>query len=401
MKAIREAIARMLKRFKSWLANSRSFLFSRYTKDAQETQEPEKSLIELPQEVRTKLVDTIENLPDNPAEQKAIANVLDKAYTRWQDNPEGGYNSVVILSSPVTSVCRILSDTLQEWTEEKQVKLQILPLTARPDEIESIKLKLEHYLAPRNTKHDPAQKEPEVIVIPNLSWCFLRSLEGLAGIEYLQSLLSNDAENRFWIIGAGQVGWQYLNNVCSLEAYCEEVFTVPEIAAEDLQEWFTPVLKNLQIIFEEARIDKQLLDGEKDNKTNYFERLATVSRGISTIAVQFFLKSIHSQEEDDDDDEEETQQEVLIAQTPKVPDLPDLESADRYLLYSLLLHGDLTISGLAESLGDLAAEVHARVQILRRQGIVKQKDRIIKINPIYYPKLKQELARNNFIINRQ
>ena len=91
----------------------------------------------------------------------------------------------------------------------------------------------------------------------------------------------------------------------------------------------------------------------------------------------------------------------LIAQTPKLPKLPTLESVDRYLLYSLLLHGDLTLSTLAASLGDEEAEVQARVQVLRQQGVIEQRNRVLKINPIYYLQLKRELAANNFIINRQ
>ena len=82
-------------------------------------------------------------------------------------------------------------------------------------------------------------------------------------------------------------------------------------------------------------------------------------------------------------------------------DLPTLESADQYILYALLLQDDLTISALAESLGDVEWEVLARVQILCRQGVIEKQDEIIKINPTYYPKLKQYLASNNFVISRK
>ena len=86
---------------------------------------------------------------------------------------------------------------------------------------------------------------------------------------------------------------------------------------------------------------------------------------------------------------------------PSLPGLPPLEPDDQFILYSLILHGDLTISALAESLGDEQSEVQARVQILRRQGVIEQKDKVLKINPIHYPALKQELANNNFIIHRE
>ncbi len=395
-----KAVTRILERFKSWLAKQRSFLFSRYTKDSQETQEPERSLLELPPEEKKKLLDAVENLPSNPTDQKAIAEAIDQAFTRWQEDPSNEDNSIVILSSPVTAVSRILAETLEDWTQQKQLSLKLLPVTARPDEIVSIKAKLEHYL---QSPASDASQQPEVIVIPNLNWCFLRSLEGLEGIEYLQSLLYDSSKNRFWIIGAGQVGWEYLECVCALEAYCGEVFTVPAIAPRDLQSWLAPVIEESGIVFGTPRIDKQLLDEDKDNQTSYFEHLADISQGISTVAVQGLLKSVRYQEVDNKDNQDDTRSETkkLVTQTPKLPKLPSLESADLYLLYSLLLHGDLTIAALAESLGDSESEVQARVQLLRPQGLVQQRNKVLKINPIYYPRTKQELASNNFIVNRE
>ena len=382
-------MAKMLEGFKSWLNSRRHFISSLYTKDAKETQEPERSLIELPEQLRRKLVDDIENLSSNPADKKAIVSELNEAFELWQEHPNNANNSIVILSSPVIAVSKILSETLSQWTKEKQLSMKLLPLTARPNAIETIKLKLEHYLAPTS---EDAPTEPEIVVIPNLSWCFLRSLEGLEGIDYLRSLLLDGSKNRFWIIGSGQVGWQYLNSVCALKAYCGDVFDLPALASEDLQEWLDPMIKEFEITFDEPTIDKQILEADKDNKSNYFDILADISKGVGTVAVQAFLKSI-SYEEDDDGN--------VIAQTPNLPELPDLESTDLYLLYSLLLHGDLTISTLAQSLGDGEAQVQPRVQTLRRQGIVEERDKVLKINPIYYPKLKRELAGNNFIINRE
>ncbi|WP_319419616.1 winged helix-turn-helix domain-containing protein [Pleurocapsa sp. FMAR1] len=399
----------MFKGFKSWLADNRNFVFSRYTKDSEKTQEPEKSLIELSPEVRKKLVEDTENLSSNPADKKAIVDALDEAFERWQANPNNNNNSIVILSSPVAAVSRILSETLEDWTKQKQIPMKLLPLQARPVAAEKIKSKLEHYLKQQQPEDDEPEEQSEVIAIPNLSWCFLRSLEGLEGIEYLQSLLCDGSKNRFWIIGGGEVGWEYLNSVCNLEAYCGKVMTLPEIEPEEFQDWLEPIIKNLDITFDKPGIDKRLLEGDKSNKTNYFNRLADISEGISTVAVQAFLKSIHHKEIDEVEDflkdietdvEHKLSEKVVVAQTPHLPDLADLESADQYLLYSLLLHGDITISALAESLGDEQSQVQNRVQVLRNKGVVEQQEKVIKINPIHYPKIKRELAQNNFVINR-
>ncbi|MEN8447813.1 MAG: ArsR family transcriptional regulator, partial [Cyanobacteria bacterium J06555_13] len=78
--------------------------------------------------------------------------------------------------------------------------------------------------------------------------------------------------------------------------------------------------------------------------------------------------------------------------------LPDLSQSDLYLLYSLMLHGDLTIKSLANSLGDAPQVVTNQVQMLRSADVIEQKDSVIKTNPVHYPNLRRELAKNNFII---
>lgn len=400
-------MAKTVEKFRGWLADQRNFLFSRYTKDTQELEEPERSLIELPAQIREKLINAVENLPSNPADKKAISSTLDEAYQDWLDNPNNSNNSVVVLSSPVIAVSRILSETLEEWAKQKQAPLKLLPFKARPTDIETVKSKLKHALEEQNLDEGRNVEQLEIIVIPNLSWLFLRSLDGLEGIEYLQSLLCEGSKNHFWIIGSGEVGWQYLNSVCSIEAYCGEVLSLPAIESEDLQSWLIPIFQDLNITFKKPRIDKQILDGDKDYQDSYFDQLADISKGVATVAVQAVLKSIkYEQDEDRDEDKNESEEvkseaKSLIAQTPELPKLPELKSVDRYLLYSLLLHGDLTMAALAESLGDMESEVQARVQLLRREGVIEQQDNVVKINPIFYPRLKQELASNNFIINRR
>ena len=398
----------MLKQFRNWLANNRSFLFSRYSKDALETQEPERTLIELPPEIRQKLVNKTENLPSSTGDREAITEKLNEMFELWRDNRENANNSLIVLSSPVAAVSRILTEALEDWAEQKQIPIKLLPLKARPEMADTIKSRLKQYLEEEFVEDAIGTQQPEVVVIPNLSWCFLRSWQGLEGIEYLQSRLSDGFKDRFWIIGGGQVGWEYLNSVSNIEAYCGEVLTLPALTPEQLQEWLKPVIDELNMAFDDLSMDKKILEGDKDNKTYYFERLADVSEGISTVAMQAFLKSIHYEELEELESEFEKklqeskseQKKAVIAKVPELPELAELEPADQYLLYSLLLHGDLTISALAESLGDSISQVQARVQVLRQQGIVEQRQKILQINPIYYPKIKQELASNNFVINK-
>ena len=388
-------MATVLQRFKAWIFESRSFIFSWYTKDRNQLQEPTKSLIELPPSIREKLIAATNKLADNPADTDAIRHCIDEAFEQWRDLPKRAENSIVILTSPVMVVSRIIITILENWAESKQVSVKVLPWNERPADADTIRSRLQQYLEveAKETKSD----RPEVIVIPNLNWCFLRSMDGLDGIDYLQTMLLHDPD-RFWIIATGKVTWDYLNSISDLEADCGRVTPIPELDSDSLRQWLKPILAELEITFADPRLESKILEGDKDAETIYFEDLTSVSRGISVIALQTFLASIVYQSADEEEKEEEQQQAILQAQSPELPNLPDLESAHHYLLYFLLLHGDITMRALAYSIGDSESKIRKQIKFLRDEGLVEETNEILKVNPIYYPQLKQELLNNNFVI---
>ncbi len=339
MATIQNITKKMFQKFKNWLLDGGQFLFSRNKKESKNKQEPEISLIDLPLEEQQKIVDAIEKTPSNLAEKQAIISIIDKAFHHWRETPNNANNSVVILSSPVSIISSLLSEAIEEWIEQKQALIKVFALKARPTNITTIKEKLEHYLANKSQKNSEQTQQLEVMVIPNLAWCFLRSSEGLEGIEYIRFLLCENVQNRFWVIGANQVSWEYLNLVDNLQAYCGEVITLSENEPEELQKCLEPIIDQFHITFELPNIDKQLLDNDKDNQTHYFDRLASISQGVSTVAIEGFLRSIRQCQTEVEDSSEKK----LIAQMPNLPELPALELADQYLLYSLLLHGDLLL----------------------------------------------------------
>lgn len=400
--------------FQNWLHNSRELLLFRFPTDEKEVQEPEVSLTELPPSLRSKLVAAVENLPSNSADLQAIYSKLDEGLEEWRHNPKTADNSLVVLSSPVTTVLRILTDNLQDWAAECEIPLRYLQLNGRPahkDIITQLRQQLDR------EKSVTEAKQPEIVVIPNLNWCYLRCFEGLEGIDYLQDVLLQD-HSRFWIIGSGLVGWEYLNCISNFEAYCGNSLILPKLEGEQLQTWLQPIIDEFGISFGEAGIDNSDAVGaitsqsirkgngdreesqnnqtNQNNQTKYFNRLASVSEGVSSVAIEVFLRSICYEHVESDT---EIESGLLRVETPELPSLNRFDQGDLYVLYSLLLHGDLTLSALADSLGDPQSLVKGRVRILRRMRIIQQQDDTLTVNPIHYPRLKKELDNNNFIID--
>ncbi|MEB3213539.1 MAG: hypothetical protein VKL39_19475 [Leptolyngbyaceae bacterium] len=80
------------------------------------------------------------------------------------------------------------------------------------------------------------------------------------------------------------------------------------------------------------------------------------------------------------------------------PRLFPLEVGDRHILYSVLLHGQISVSHLARSLGDDESIVRAKVQLLLRAGILNRRHDLIQVDPAYYLSIRSDLERNNFLV---
>lgn len=404
---------------------------------------------ELPREFIEQLTMLIQDLSSHPCYRQAIHEAVVTAIEQWQENPSSINNSLIILSSPVAIEARILTDSLAEWANKQPLAINYLDWVERPSQPENIRSILSETVRKAGSEYI----ENNITVIPNLSWCFLRSSEGLDGIEYLRDSLMSDP-TQFWIIGSGCVAWQYLDSVLGLKAYGADIIQLPQLSGKQLQDWLLPIIHQLKIQFDDASIHERLRDVGKENsksffksfkallgevrssiyslfqgmkkkangtttisdeklQTDYFERLSDLSEGVSSTAVQLFTKSIYyeklSETKLDDDvqnaekietqiDSETSLDYRLLARKPLLPNIPELKQNDLYILYSLLIHGDLTLESLSESVGEEQPIIKKYIQGLRRATLVHQDGLVIRVNPIHFPRLKGRLESENFTI---
>ncbi|MGC1310030.1 MAG: hypothetical protein WA885_22610 [Phormidesmis sp.] len=470
--------------FGKWLAKRRFFRVAWFAKGDQQKPDSGEALAELPDEIANDVIAEANQLPVSPEEEKTVAEALKRAICEWKEHPKIAPNSLVVLGHPISSVSRILIDGIEKYaSDHKGVKLPVnlLDWVERPPNSKKISTQIKEKLGQPGRDRDDCkagsdrqEESPDLnlAIIPNLCWCFLRSVEGLEGIDYMQDTLLCD-RTQFWVIGSGQVGWDYLNSTLKFDAYCGNAVALPGLTGEELQAWLNPVVEKFDIQFTDAAIHKRLQnpkdlldtdvslehpveaiseisqevsttvqssiralksevfeneqaeEEDTDVALDYFNRLADISTGVSIVALQLFIKSLRYKVPDQDKVSEEPTVPVdrpgdrsdspkakeaenkksqkegnrrLVAVIPKLPPLPELDQSDLYLLYSLMLHGDLTLRAMAESLGDAPQIVNNQVQVLRNAGIIEQHGDTIKANPIHYPRLTRELSRNNFII---
>ena len=365
--------------------------------------DPSAPLSQLPLSISTQIDRKIADLSSHPDHQTTVQSALKEALNKWRQQPEAP-NSLVILASPVSPLTRILSESASSFQEDNLLPVKSSEWTVQPHEYNKIQTQL---LSQFNL-HESLSKATDVVtsvtgksedvlrllVIPRLEWCFLRSIGGLEVIEILRDLISSDA-SQFWLIGCNNWAWRYLDQIYQVSAYFGETETLSALTGTQIKEWLQPIVDEINLNWGEDLAQEDLDSYQKQ----YFENLADISLGIGTVGADLWMRGLQypASETDNLQDKEEVLSGLTI-QKPKLPDLPNLIPEDRFLLYSLLLHGGMNLSHLALSLGQMESLVKTRVRFLLQTGVIRRESNLLIVSPCYYPRLKAILKNNNFLV---
>lgn len=366
--------------------------------------EPTEELVNAPPGVLNSLGERLVKLSVPQPYETTIQDALAQALQDWQANPDFENNSLVVLGRPVEDIGPILKASLHEKFPDCEVHFFLGGYQRPPDPL-TVPQHLKRELEPNTdtpsdiatpvTQTDIDKHVPTIMVVSSLEQCFLRCIQGWEGIEYLQTLSTQDS-SRFWIFGCNHWTWSFLERVCQISAYFEQAIALPKLSGPELKVWLMPLLEtNLET---QATAPMVKVTAANDS---YWNTLASVTDGIASTAAQVWLKSLRIRADAVTDEgaiANKTDLIELIPTKPVLPGLMSLDPLDRYLLHSLLIHREMTRSHLALSLGEAERNIRSRLQVLRREGIIRQRGRRFSVHPAYYPRLYSELGNNNFLI---
>lgn len=385
-------------KFKLFKAQVQDFLSLDLTCKLSEIGQPLSEI--LASQIKTKIA----NLETSEILQNSISQSVGDALLKWQAHQEGN-NSLVVLANPVAPLNNILSDSLTDNCDDTLLRVEHLSWQARLHNYSQIKNELVETIKPKNTNKNLDFENQTIVIIPRLEWCFLRCIGGLEAIYTLRDLVTTHS-SIFWLIGCNSWAWQYLENIFQVSAYFNQSINLPTLDDVQLKEWLSPLTQEIKPLWledrewlkikqkelKQAKRKKLVLDEVQKVQERYYLTLADLSQGVATIASDLWRRSLFLKET--------TDQEISYQiEKAKLPELPELVATDFYLLYSLLLHGGMSLSHLALSMGKNQSLVKARTQYLLQAGVIYKEQDILMICPSYYPKLKSILNNNNFLVN--
>ncbi|MGB3401501.1 MAG: hypothetical protein WBA77_02290 [Microcoleaceae cyanobacterium] len=404
-------IPNLVKRVKNWFPKAQEQI--KEQANELEAKLTDSNLDPLSPEQRRPIEDHLFQLDHPQPHIEAIATKLNEQLEKWQQGSDR--NCLVVLCHPIENISTLLEQTLASGKIDPSLKVHPLSWSHRPLDYSTILSELQDQIHPPET--NPTQ--PQLQIIPDLSWCFLRCLYGLDGVEWLQHTLFKD-QSQFWLIGCNDWMWHYLNRVYQWSTYFENTLSLPALEPVEIKHWLEPVREKLNFDFdfddddEEDDDDEDLEDSpwECIAERQYFKRLAKVSLGTAPTVAQLWLHSLQQQDAEDLENTpdahvsaESSSQPIVLARVT-LPKLPQLTKEERYLLFSIGLHGNLTLKQLALSLGNettLAAvgesPVTTQVQVLKRAGLIQNQQGWLSIHPVHYPRLRNDLEANHFLVD--
>jgi len=397
---VRKELPALVRSLPHWLANQ--WFLSRAAA------EDDDHLTAIPADIIQALTPKLQSLPTPHQHQEAIQLSTRAALKAWQANPETASNCLVVLGSPVESTALMLKESLQNYLLDCDVRFFLSGYQRSADPLDITghlqrELVPDQEHAPPETKVPVTQTDlheslPRVNVIPSLEQCFLRCIQGWEGIEYLQNLVTQDTA-RFWVFGCNHWAWAFLDKVSQIGAYLEQTQTLPELSGEALLQWLQPMLTTEVKRPDDQSLEVHIAAGDEA----YWKSLASLAGGNAHTAAYLWLQTLRLDAElltpAGTLPTDTTALEVVTVK-PTTPSLMSLETLDRYLLHTLLMHGEMTRSHLAFSMGDDERQIRSRVQVLRREGLMRQMGRRLTVHPAHYPKLFNELSNNNFLIGQ-
>jgi hypothetical protein len=337
-----------------------------------------------------------------------VVGQIAHAVMAWQHTLDAP-NSLVLLGSPVDDTAAVLAAVLTpavtpQLTEHLRI-LRPLPWTLRPADPLSMEAELVRALAKLKEAEDKdGEDHPDdlshrfrVVVLPPLDQCFLRCIGGWRGVEWLRDTVGTQ-RGYFWLIPCNTWAWAFLNRVCQVEAYLNQAAALPRLDGDGLCTWLTPLAQSLAPAQQQA--------GLAALGAISWPAFAELCGGRPEVARALWLRSLRLQTADLPShpqplEECDSLPVPLYQVQPTLPPLPEIEAPDHYLLHALMLHGVMSRSHLALSLGQPESIVQVQVQLLRQVGLLRMTPQGFGIHPAHYPRLVNELSTNNFLVGEE
>ncbi|MCP9292309.1 AAA family ATPase [Gracilimonas sediminicola] len=245
------------------------------------------------------------------------------------------------------------------------------------------------------------KKKRVVIILENIQNCYVRNISGFEAMEQLLLLISETNKEIMWIASTTRYGWLFLDKVLNIADYFTHAVETDNLNAQQIEEL---ILKRhrasgYQLKFlpddatKKSRNFRKLMDDEEKTQEylqdRYFEKLAKLSEGNSSIAMIFWIRSIR--EYDD------SHFYIDPFDFTAINRIDELDSTELFALAAFVLHDSLMPEHLAKVLNQPLRDSKLLVSRLTSRSILFKTEHGYMLNHLIYRQVVRVLKEANFI----
>ncbi|MEQ9092283.1 MAG: hypothetical protein RIE52_14415 [Balneola sp.] len=246
-----------------------------------------------------------------------------------------------------------------------------------------------------------ALEERIVVNLEGLQKLYLRNINGFEALDALWLVISETKGKVFWITTCSRYAWEFLNKVEGVETHFTHIFFTDVLSDAHMQS----VIMNrhdksvYRLNFEadesirKSRNYKKRLNDPKAVqeylKEIYFERLADITEGNTSVATILWLRSIKKVE----------RRTITISpfQPVNIETLEILKPETLFTLAAIVLHDTLKVAELCRVLNLTLAQSRVLLTRLKSRGILIEEESGYYLNQLVYRQVLRLLKRRNII----
>ena len=245
------------------------------------------------------------------------------------------------------------------------------------------------------------KKKRVVVILENIQNCYIRNINGFEAIEQLLLLVSETNKEILWVSSSTRYAWMFLDRVLNIADYFTHAVETDNLNAIQIEELILRRHRasgyQLKFMPDEAtkksRNFKKLMDSEEKTQEylqeKYFEKLAKLSEGNSSVAMIFWIRSIREYDE--------THFYINPFDFTAISRIGELENTELFALAAFVLHDSLTAEHLSKILNQPLREAKLMVSRLTSRSILFKTDHGYMLNHLIYRQLVRVLKEANYI----
>ncbi|MDR9417734.1 AAA family ATPase [Gracilimonas sp.] len=326
-----------------------------------------------------------------------------KGYELWQNNfpstfavvgekGSGKTLFVKMLANEVLTKNEVITINFEETIWEAHKIIQKISKALKIDDTSNVEELIEAI---------GRKKKRIVVILENMQNCFIRNISGFEAMEHLLFLISETNKNILWITTSTRYGWLFLDKVLNIGDYFTHTAEADNLSPNQIQDLILKrhMSSGYQLKFltdettKKSRSYRKLMDNEEKTqeylRDKYFERLAKLSEGNSSVALIYWIRSI--------DEFDDTHFYIKPFNFGTISRIEELESGDLFALAAFVVHDLLMPKELSKILHQPLRESKLTMSRLASRSIIYKTEHGYLLNHLIYRQVVRVLKKSNYI----